>query len=111
MPDFTPPLFIGYSARGYKVVEDQEIGLRYGLTKCCGASAKGSWSELKEEGVVVCRSCYREVDEELGGPMEPVAEVSVECGVCGVETMKVPAHQYHGQEDLCESCADRYGSL
>jgi hypothetical protein len=36
-------------------------GFRYYLTDCCLASAKGSM------GAVVCRCCYREIDDALGG--------------------------------------------
>jgi hypothetical protein len=41
-------------------VADSE-GMRYYLTDCCGASAKGS------EVGIVCRSCYHLIPEELGG--------------------------------------------
>lgn len=45
--------------------------LRYYLTDCCGASAKGC------DGYVGCRSCYAEVDPGLGGLPEwdPLVEV------------------------------------
>jgi hypothetical protein len=36
-------------------------GMRYYLTECCGASAKGL------EGYIGCRSCYAEIDPALGG--------------------------------------------
>jgi hypothetical protein len=44
---------VGVVAEGY--------GMRYYLTDCCGASAKGL------EHYVGCRACYREVDPALGG--------------------------------------------
>jgi hypothetical protein len=51
-------------------------GIRYYLTECCGASAKGI------EGGVGCRSCYRYIDDALGGaamapdfPHGPLVEV------------------------------------
>ena len=46
------------------VAEDRDPGfgnLRYYLTPCCGASAKGM------EHYVGCRACYREIDPALGG--------------------------------------------
>lgn len=36
-------------------------GLRYYLTDCCGASAKGC------DGYTGCRACHAEVDPALGG--------------------------------------------
>lgn len=36
-------------------------GVRYYLTECCGASAKGC------DGYIGCRACYHEVDPRLGG--------------------------------------------
>lgn len=39
----------------------QSMGMRYYLTECCGASAKGG-----AEGTI-CRACYRPIDEALGG--------------------------------------------
>lgn len=45
-------------------VADSE-GMRYYLTDCCGASAKGSVAS--GEPAVVCRCCYVEVPDELGG--------------------------------------------
>lgn len=41
------------------VVAESE-GMRYYLTECCGASAKGM------EGYIGCRSCYAEIDPQLG---------------------------------------------
>lgn len=48
------------------VAEDRDPGysggpLRYYLTECCGASAKGM------EDYTGCRSCYAEIDPALGG--------------------------------------------
>ena len=56
------PRFVGMSGDGYVVVE--AYGMRYGLTPCCGASAKGG------EYGIVCRACYGEIDPLLGGPMD-----------------------------------------
>lgn len=36
-------------------------GIRYYLTDCCAASAKGC------DGYIGCRSCYEPVDDALGG--------------------------------------------
>jgi hypothetical protein len=44
---------------GYLVAQND--GMRYFLTDCCQASAKGSMD------AVVCRACYREVDDAYGG--------------------------------------------
>jgi hypothetical protein len=60
------PRFVGMTADGYAVVE--AYGITYGLTKCCGASAKGSF--VGDEPATVCRSCYHEIDPALGGPVE-----------------------------------------
>jgi len=57
------PRFVGMSPEGWVVVE--AYGLRYGLTPCCGASAKGSM--VGDEPAIVCRACYAEVDPLLGG--------------------------------------------
>lgn len=49
----------------------ESMGMRYYLTPCCGASAKGS------ESGIVCRACYYLIDEALGGLPEwdPLTEV------------------------------------
>ena len=65
------PRFVGMSVDGYVVVE--AYGMRYGVTACCGASAKGSMTG-DDEPVIVCRACYAEVDEMLGAPMDVPAE-------------------------------------
>lgn len=44
---------VGVIAEGY--------GMRYYLTPCCGASAKGC------DGYIGCRACYAEIDPSLGG--------------------------------------------
>jgi hypothetical protein len=43
------------------LVAEIASGLRYYLTDCCGASAKGC------DGYVGCRACYRPIDDRLGG--------------------------------------------
>lgn len=41
-------------------------GMRYYLTECCGASAKGC------DGYVGCRACHQPIDDALGGlPRQP----------------------------------------
>lgn len=42
------------------IAEMTDTRMRYYLTECCGASAKGSM------GTVVCRACYVEIDWSLG---------------------------------------------
>lgn len=39
----------------------QSMGMRYYLTECCGASAKGGGAG------VICRACYRPIPHALGG--------------------------------------------
>lgn len=56
------PRFVGMSADGLVVVE--AYGLRYELTSCCGASAKGS---ADSSTGCVCRDCYAEVPASMGG--------------------------------------------
>lgn len=48
----------GRVAEGYLLAEAH--GMRYFLTDCCGASAKGL------EDCIGCRGCYHEVDPSLG---------------------------------------------
>lgn len=50
------------------VTFSEDLGQPTFLTRCCLAHAKGSRG-------TVCRSCYRDVDEALGGP----ADVCLEC--------------------------------
>ncbi len=57
--------FRGLDRYGYHVHAAEELsGYTYGVTRCCGASAKGADAE------VVCRACYTVVDPYLGGPAE-----------------------------------------
>lgn len=59
---------VGIVAEGY--------GMRYYLTDCCGASAKGSVGGENGMGATVCRSCYYEIDYALGGiPDKPLVKV------------------------------------
>lgn len=69
LPQQTADRVVGLSDEGYVVVED-DSGYRYGLTDCCHASAKGV-----EDGIA-CRSCYRDVDWSLGGPMDIAVPVA-----------------------------------
>lgn len=39
------------------------------LTPCCFASGKGSYSDERDEGIVVCRNCYREVSPKFGSAL------------------------------------------
>jgi hypothetical protein len=58
------PNFVGCDMDGNPIVRCTEapfIGELMGLTYCCGATGKGS------VGATVCRSCYREVSDALGG--------------------------------------------
>lgn len=50
-------------------------GMRYYLTECCGASAKGG------EYGTVCRACYEDIDPALGGL--PDSELTVTVGAGG----------------------------
>lgn len=52
------PLVLGRDDVGLVAESD---GMRYYLTDCCLASAKGC------DGYVGCRACYQEIDPELGG--------------------------------------------
>lgn len=57
------PITIGFFPLGeYESVEfvQDETGLVYPLTPCCGATAKGM------DEYVGCRNCYHEVDSILG---------------------------------------------
>lgn len=61
--------FRGWDAEGHRVIvgwRNQSDGSEflYGLTLCCGASAKGS--EAGTYGIV-CRSCYEDCSPSLGG--------------------------------------------
>jgi hypothetical protein len=49
---------LGRDATGCVAESD---GMRYYLTDCCAASAKGC------DGYVGCRACYRPIDDALGG--------------------------------------------
>jgi hypothetical protein len=68
-----------YAAQGVTLVGVGELGvvaeshgMRYYLTPCCGASAKGL------DGYIGCRSCYEEVDPRLGAGVEgPIHSVEV----------------------------------
>ncbi len=68
---------LGRDATGYLVAEAVETmsngkvwSMRYYLTECCLASAKGL------EDCTGCRACYQEIDPMLGGPVldGPLAE-------------------------------------
>jgi hypothetical protein len=52
---------VGRDAVGLVAVSADLPGFGYYLTDCCLASAKGG-----EHGVI-CRACYRPVDDALGG--------------------------------------------
>lgn len=58
LPPLPPVIALGRNEIG--IIAESE-GMRYYLTECCAASAKGSG-----EGVV-CRACYQYIDERLGG--------------------------------------------
>lgn len=65
-------IVLGRDATGYLVAENTETmsdgrvwSMRYYLTDCCLASAKGC------DGYIGCRACYQEIDDLLGG--EPMA--------------------------------------
>lgn len=54
----TSTIVLGRDAVGVIAESD---GMRFYLTECCGASAKGL------EDYIGCRSCYGEIDPSLGG--------------------------------------------
>lgn len=60
---------IGRDASGRQVAECE--GMRYYVTECCGASAKGAGDG------VVCRACYQPVDDAYGGLPGPVEEPAI----------------------------------
>lgn len=70
--------FRGYDDDGHKVVVGwvNADGSEYliGLTKCCGASAKGSMSGI------VCRSCYGVCSPGLGAEAEVAGDKLVLVG-------------------------------
>lgn len=51
---------VGRDGVGF-IATSPDLSFRWYLTDCCLASAKGSM------GAVVCRGCYVEIDEALGG--------------------------------------------
>lgn len=66
-PEVPEVLVLGRDGTG---VVAESHGMRYYLTDCCGASAKGSGDGI------VCRGCYEYIDPWLGGlPDEPLSEV------------------------------------
>jgi hypothetical protein len=66
--------FRGYDDEGHKVVVGfvNKDGSEYlwGLTHCCGATAKGT------EAGIVCRACYRPCSPSLGGEARLYADVN-----------------------------------
>lgn len=53
-------VIVGRDETGF-MATSPELSFRWYLTDCCLASAKGSM------GAVVCRGCYQEIDDALGG--------------------------------------------
>lgn len=59
VPPALADTFRGFTEGGFLVVEAEwKAGYMMALTDCCNATGKGS-----QDGYVVCRSCYMEVDE------------------------------------------------
>lgn len=60
-PESPDVMIVGEDAVG--LIAESE-GLRYYLTACCLASAKGT---ANAESGVCCRACYAELDPAMGG--------------------------------------------
>jgi len=65
IPGYAVDTFVGMSSEGYAVCKEGRM--QWGLTNCCGASAKGSM------GAIVCRNCCEEIDPMLGGDIDVAA--------------------------------------
>jgi hypothetical protein len=63
---------MGRDAQGYRVSRSNDGGfvMDFRLTECHGASATGSWDEVRDQPRTACRSCYQTIDSAIGG--EPV---------------------------------------
>jgi hypothetical protein len=68
--------FRGLSAEGYQVIVGWEDSTQpngeylIGLTPCCQAATTGSSNGSDEDGGVVCRACYNDVDPMLGADIK-----------------------------------------
>lgn len=53
------------------VAHEKSCNMFYPLTFCCLASGKGWGDDISEEPMVVCRSCFQEVEWVMGDIVEP----------------------------------------